>query len=335
MTRRARVRCAIGALVALMGATVALLAPTNGCGQPVAPGLRGVLLRPILSKHFVGRRCAVTIELPQWAFDGKSIVFERRVVDRRDYLVIGGAPVIGGGAGNTTERAEAHEIMRLDVEARALSRLAEGLAPRVSGTGPIVVYRAAKPATNTQELWVHNWQTGQRAKCCDDGRVREMSPDGHSMLFSKRQGLYYASLSDPGAAVPLSAQLLPLRKTGRDDIQYRWTKDSRLYAVVSPAGEASKWFTVRGRPPKLEPIPPERVPAESAFWRGSSHVSPQRGIPSPDGRRTVRVKRAEESVTAGQVKKTPVIITTLIDNLFLVQPDGAEEQLTHFQAPEP
>ncbi len=329
MKRRGRT-LRVALLVVAAAGTLCLVA-FHGCAGA---------LWPLFSKRLVKDVRMTLIKAPQWAFDGSSIIFERHVLDQKTYLVSGGAPIIGGGAGYDSDRAiETREIMRLDIARKDLTPLAEGFAHRVSGSMPLVVYLATPGAdlsSPARQLWIHDWRSGQRHEIARNVGSFQMSPAGSSLLFEDDLGLQFATATLPPRLFAVSTALRSHQKSPKEEVFTMWAKTGQLYVGLDePGGARRRWFRVRGEGPKVDLVAVDKAPSESELLVGFATPSPAVGIPSPDGRLKLKVAKAKKTTVTGAVKmgrgEIPVELETEFDSLVLLNPDGTETPLIDFQ----
>jgi len=325
-TRRILMLLALG--VALLAAIVIVATCRNEeLPGELRPGSGSWL--PFVHRDLVGMSSFIRIEMGQWSYDSRKIVFGRKETLSTSWLIIGAAPFLGSGGGGEKKMTVKNEVMVYDVSDGTHGPLAEGSFSFLVPGRPVIVYRTSDKVGGRQ-FHVFNWETGKSIGAgvlCDERP--EPSPDGRYLAFFGSQNtLYLAILDQEGILVNLSEKMDPLlRDSAFRSYGTGWGVDGALYVRVNDTSDTYKLNMDDMSFTKMEKYPVFYMPP----W---IVLAPGVAVKSPDGKYGFRMDRVAKNYTRGKSKAGPIEVNTNIENLTLIGPDGTEKQITDNRIPD-
>jgi len=284
---------------------------------------------PFVHRDLVGMSSFIRIEMGQWSYDSRKIVFQRKETLSTAWLIIGAAPFLGSGGGGEKKTTEKKEVMVYDVTDGSLTVLVEGSLSYLLPGKPLAACRTLDSKHN-EHFHLMNWETGAPLDFGLPMRSDPMpSPDGRFVIFqSTGRILYLVSLDNEFAPVNLSVKMdAILQGTNYSRYGAMWCMDGALYETVEPSHDKYKLFMDDLSFRKVEECPkPYNIPG--IYIRSGDIVE------SPDGKYGFRMDRVVKNYTRGKSKAGPIEVNTNIENLTLIGPDGTEKQITDNRIPD-
>lgn len=338
--------------VGLLACSVVAVFVLPGCfGRPIQPTIKGVLLWPVARKRLRSKNWFIEVGQPQWSFDGRGVIFAQRVHYSENYTAMSWAPFVGG-VWEEARKTEVECIMIYRLDEKKLEPLADGFLPLVVPRRPLVAYAhyVREGGMRRPELWLLNWETGLKRRIADlhyrfkwpgsESYGFEPFPDGTWAVSQSGFKSLLVPLDTSGSPIDLTAKIRmlltaegggPMAPSGmmrwsdrNRDVTWRHhvTQAGEMYIDLHwPSENRKAWYKLDFSDMSLKPT--DATLAESLqFW--------ERGRPSsrsPDGRYTLEVRRSKS-----RTWKRRVLMRREIDNLFLIERDGTEVQLTDFPA---
>lgn len=331
MRKRGTITSVRGCVLVVMG--LALMSGVGGC------------------RRVSSTSALVRVHYPQWRRDSRAVVFELEREHTENY--IDSWLFMAGPGGN--KRTNVRELCVLDRDKAQIRRLGRGRRLQVIPGRPWVACETQRftpavkepgltiPEKAVLTLWLVNYDTGERRQVCDDVSAYTASPDGRRMRVRSRGREYLYSLDEEFEPVDLAERLARQTAIRQGYWRIRWAHDGRLLFYVTPEGGGQRaWFKYNFSSGAVEPIAPEDAPGKDDIHDGERQLfnddrrSRKEGLPSPDGKAVLKVRRSESEYTRGLMWLTmthliPVKHKVRVEDLFLVAPDGTETQVTHFE----